>query len=72
MRHWRATREAGRPIPTYSDDDVLDFMVVEAVMLSVNEAQKRVQEDHQSAEWRGGHKGMSVADLAAEDRARRA
>jgi hypothetical protein len=32
---WRVCKEAGRPWPRLSDDDVIDYMVMEAVCLRV-------------------------------------
>lgn len=34
-RLWRANKQAGRPWPKISDDDVIDFMVMEAISLKV-------------------------------------
>lgn len=43
---WRVCKEAGRPWPVLSDDDVVDYMVMEAVALKANkdeaEAEQRV------------------------------
>lgn len=39
-------REAGRPIPTLSEDDYIDYCVTEAIVLKANkEDQMRQQED---------------------------
>lgn len=32
-RFWRTYREAGRPIPRLHEDDVIDFMLLEAIHL---------------------------------------
>ena len=48
IRLWRVHREAGRPWPTVCpDDDVIDYMVMEAVAIRVR---KRDEEDHKAAE----------------------
>lgn len=44
-RLWRANRAAGRPWPQISDDDVLDFMVMEAVHVKVKAEDAKAQKD---------------------------
>lgn len=46
---WRAHKAAGRPWPTLSDDDVLDYMIMEAVAMKVRkedaEAEKKAERE---------------------------
>ena len=55
VRLWRATKAAGRPWPRLSDDDVLDFMVMEAVAIRVrkidDEAQRKAERAAKRKEW---------------------
>jgi hypothetical protein len=44
---WRVCKEAGRPWPSLSDDDVIDYMVMEAVALKAN---KEEQDEQKKAE----------------------
>ena len=64
-----ACKEAGRPLPTFSDDDVVDFCVTEAVILKAMEhsaenhkkAQKAAERDQfkkSHREWRPGKDGV--------------
>jgi hypothetical protein len=68
-RLWLTSREAGHPIPRFSDDDVLNFLVTEAIRVKVGEEMKRQRkqlENQQEREsFRKSHKGMTVADLEA-------
>ncbi len=60
-RVWRASKAAGRPFPRISDDDVIDFMVMEAVGLKVAQedadARERAEADSRKKSWKGdvGH-----------------
>lgn len=53
-------KEAGRPLPQFSDDDVLDFMVTEAVILKYvherEEHQENAQAEAERKKFRGSHK----------------
>jgi hypothetical protein len=44
-RLWAASKESGRPVPRFSDDDVVDFMVVEAMSVKISAARKKEQEE---------------------------
>lgn len=55
-RIWISHTESGRPFPVFSQDDVLDYMVMEAVTLKAltqrREAQEK-QEKHQERDsWK--------------------
>lgn len=45
VRLWRVYREAGRPWPVISDDDVLDFMIMEAVALKAKKEERELREE---------------------------
>lgn len=53
-RVWRVCRAAGRPFPVLSDDDVIDYMIMEAVQIKVGledeklrkEAEKKAARDN--------------------------
>lgn len=64
MRLWAVSQETGRELPEWSDDDVLDFIVNEALMLKAQHAQKKVQKDQEHQDFRGSHKGLTLDDLA--------
>ena len=49
---WRAFRDAGRPWPTLSDDDVVDYMVMEAVALRVREEDRQAEKDRTTGQWK--------------------
>lgn len=66
-RLWLTCREAGHPIPEFTDDDVLNFLVTEAIRVKVGEEMRQQREKLQDAEerkqFRKSHKGLTVADL---------
>lgn len=40
----RVYKEAGRPLPKFSDDDVLDYMVTEAIIAKNLEEERKAQD----------------------------
>lgn len=46
-RLWAAHREAGRPVPSVSEDDVLDFLVAEAMAHKMAKLREKAQTDAQ-------------------------
>jgi hypothetical protein len=55
-RMWRVYKESGRPMPRFSEDDVIDYMVLEAVMLKARhedaEAQKEAEKEAARKKWK--------------------
>lgn len=51
-RFWRVHKEAGRPIPLFSDDDVLDYMVLEAIALKVKHEDAQVDKKVEKKQWK--------------------
>lgn len=49
---WRVCREAGRPWPVLSEDSVIDYMVMEAVYLKVQEEERAAQKEQERREWK--------------------
>ena len=47
-RLWRAYKAANRPFPVLSSDDVMDFLIVEAVALKVNREDRETTEKAQA------------------------
>lgn len=52
---WRVYKAAGRPFPVISDDDVIDFMVTEAIAAKVAMEDKEVMDKAKVDEWKRGH-----------------
>jgi hypothetical protein len=49
VRLWTTYKEAGRPVPRFSDDDYIDFCITEALHLKfVKEENKRRKEDERN------------------------
>lgn len=51
-------RDAGRPFPSFSDDEVLDFLITEAIRDNVRKEADKQQEKQKRADWRGDHRSM--------------
>lgn len=49
---WWACKDAGRPWPTLSDDDVIDYMVMEAVALKVRKQEAARQKQAERDQWK--------------------
>jgi hypothetical protein len=49
-------KELGRPFPSVSDDDVIDYVVAEAVTMKVTQQREQQQSENERADWRGSHK----------------
>jgi hypothetical protein len=49
---WRVYRDAGREWPAFSDDPVIDYMVMEAVALKAKKEEDKARKDAERAEWK--------------------
>jgi hypothetical protein len=50
---WRVCKEAGRSWPVICpEDDVIDYMIMEAVYLKVNREDREAQKEQERAEWK--------------------
>lgn len=62
-RIWRVAKAAGREFPTLVEDDVLDYLITEAVYLKVahqdEEFRKQAEDESKRKQW----KQESVSDL---------
>lgn len=52
MRLWRATKEAGRPFPRLDSDDVIDYLIVEALAAKAAKEEEKMRQDAKIAEWK--------------------
>lgn len=58
MRLWRVCKEANRPFPSVSPDDVIDYMVMEALAVKDQEEQQEAQKKAERDAWRKEHRQM--------------
>jgi phage/plasmid-associated DNA primase len=49
---WRICKSAGRPWPTLCEDDVVDYLVMEAVALKVQEQDAEQQKKAERERWK--------------------
>lgn len=64
-RLWRTCKEAGRPFPKISDDDVIDFMVMEAVTIKVRKEDEEAQKEQERKKWKKDPEGLNhLKDVA--------
>lgn len=52
-------KESGRPFPEFSPDEVVDYMVAEAVVLKAQEARKEEEKKREREEFRKSHRNMT-------------
>lgn len=52
IRLWRVHKEAGRPWPVICpEDDVIDYMVMEAVAIRVSKEEAKAEKARKMKEW---------------------
>jgi hypothetical protein len=51
MRMWRALHAAGRPWPKLDEDEVVDYMILEAVALKVGRADEEARKQAEIEQW---------------------
>lgn len=54
----RAYEAAGRPLPQFVEDDVLDFQITEAIMARAGEEKIKQQKDEERRRFRKSHREM--------------
>lgn len=57
-RLWHVCKEAGRPWPQLDDDDVIDFMVMEAVAITAAKEAKKQEENQERQSWKKDKGGL--------------
>lgn len=58
LRLLRVYREAGRPLPRFSEDEVVDFCVTESLLVAEQEAKERMQEEDKRKSWEREHANL--------------
>jgi hypothetical protein len=58
--YW-AAKESGRDMPRFSDDDVIDFLVVEALVHRGREDEKDARLRAKREEWKNNHDDLLKA-----------
>lgn len=66
---WRVCKAAGRPWPRLSEDDVIDYMVMEAVCLRVQREdekhRKEAEKQSEMDQWRKQRKESGAPPIAS-------
>ncbi len=57
-RLWRVSKEAGRPVPRFSEDDVIDYMVLEAVALKVWKQEEEASKKKEKSDWKNDKESL--------------
>lgn len=52
LRVFDACKAAGRPLPQFSKDEVLDYMVTEAIVAKAGERAKQEEKAREKEEWK--------------------
>lgn len=66
MRLWATAQETKRPIPTLSDDEVVDWLIGEAISVKVGETRKEKQEEDKRTQWRKSHRELAQSVSAGQ------
>lgn len=51
-------REAGKPLPSFSDDDVIDFQITEALVVRAAHERGEAQKKQEREAWKAQHRQM--------------
>ena len=57
--------EAGRPIPPFSEDEVVDYFVTEAIKMKLDHDQMKQERDNKRRKFRGSHRDPEFKKQAA-------
>lgn len=52
---WRVHKAAGRPFPRVSNDDVVDYLVMEAVCQRINKEDEEARKEAERDAWKKRH-----------------
>lgn len=52
MRTWRVHKAARRPYPKVSDDEVVDYLVIEALALKAGKERQEAEEEAKKQAWK--------------------
>lgn len=58
LRLWRTCKEAGRPWPVLDDDDVIDYMIMEAVAVKSTKVEQEAQKREEQKAWKKDDEGL--------------
>lgn len=65
MRLWTVCKEAGRGWPELDTDDVIDFMVMEAVAVKVAKEREKAEQNKKADEFKHDKAGLDrLRDIA--------
>lgn len=53
-----ATKAAGRPWPVLDSDDVIDYMVMEAVAIKVGKEEAKAEKKAKAQDWKRDKEGL--------------
>lgn len=57
---WRVYKESGRPWPTLDDDDLIDYMIMEAVSMKVMKEDQKSKKDAEKRDWKKDKAGLDA------------
>lgn len=57
-RLWHIHKQAGRPWPTLSEDDVTDYMVMEAVAIKAAKQEEKAQRQAKAQDFKQDKEGL--------------
>lgn len=57
-RLWRVSKQAGRSFPILDDDEVIDFMIAEAIAIKVDKEDSDAAKKQEREEWKRESSGL--------------
>ena len=57
---WRVCSKAGRPWPSVSDDDVIDYLVMEAVAFRVFNEDEKARKNAERESWKADREDLKA------------
>ena len=64
-RLWQVHKESGRPWPVLDEDDVIDFMVMEAIAVKARKEEETAQKQAERKKWQRDKEGLDKLREAA-------
>lgn len=52
VRLWTTYKEAGRPVPKFSDDDYIDFCITEALHMRALKEENKARKEQEKKQWK--------------------
>lgn len=62
---WKVYQDSGRPWPTLCEDDLIDYMIMEAVFIKARKEESEAEKAAEKKEWKSDKSGFDALRAAA-------